>query len=135
MLFLSFPVFSALPAGPGIGAWIRINRSFSTTNRSTAQPPTAQPQAMVFLLSIGADVLDIDTYGNTCMHYAAHKGHVKVGAFACVPVHVRARVFVRAHMCAHACARVCACVHVHAIDAVREAEAAGQDTGLWVWGL
>ncbi|KXZ45740.1 hypothetical protein GPECTOR_51g726 [Gonium pectorale] len=35
-------------------------------------------EAMVALLSNGADVLDIDSYGNTCVHYAAYKGHVKV---------------------------------------------------------
>ncbi|KAG2451595.1 hypothetical protein HYH02_004190 [Chlamydomonas schloesseri] len=35
-------------------------------------------EAVVFLLSQGADVLDIDAYGNTCMHYAAYKGQVKV---------------------------------------------------------
>ncbi|KAG2486634.1 hypothetical protein HYH03_014690 [Edaphochlamys debaryana] len=35
-------------------------------------------EAMVALLSHGADVLDIDAYGNTCVHYAAYKGHVRV---------------------------------------------------------
>ncbi len=36
------------------------------------------PQAMQLLLTIGANVLDIDTYGNTAVHYAAYKGHTKV---------------------------------------------------------
>lgn len=36
------------------------------------------PQAMQLLLAIGANVLDIDTYGNTAVHYAAFKGHTKV---------------------------------------------------------
>ncbi|GIL59195.1 hypothetical protein Vafri_13884 [Volvox africanus] len=35
-------------------------------------------EAMLALLNHGADVLDIDSYGNTCMHYAAYRGHVKV---------------------------------------------------------
>ncbi|KAG2424397.1 hypothetical protein HXX76_014606 [Chlamydomonas incerta] len=35
-------------------------------------------EAVVFLLSQGADVLDIDSYGNTCVHYAAYRGQVKV---------------------------------------------------------
>ncbi|GFR42799.1 hypothetical protein Agub_g3766 [Astrephomene gubernaculifera] len=35
-------------------------------------------EAAESLLNHGADVLDIDTYGNTCVHYAAYKGHTKV---------------------------------------------------------
>ncbi|PNH01147.1 hypothetical protein TSOC_012980, partial [Tetrabaena socialis] len=35
-------------------------------------------QACLYLLSHHADVLDIDTYGNTAVHYAAFKGHTKV---------------------------------------------------------
>ncbi|GIM06840.1 hypothetical protein Vretimale_11087 [Volvox reticuliferus] len=35
-------------------------------------------EAMLALLNHGADVLDIDSYGNTCMHYAAYRGHIKV---------------------------------------------------------
>ena len=33
---------------------------------------------MQFLILHGADVLDIDTYGNSCVHYAAFYGHIKV---------------------------------------------------------
>ncbi|GLC42861.1 hypothetical protein PLESTB_001432200 [Pleodorina starrii] len=35
-------------------------------------------EAMLALLTHGADVLDIDSYGNTCVHYASYKGHTKI---------------------------------------------------------
>ncbi|MEW5316059.1 MAG: hypothetical protein WDW38_007449 [Sanguina aurantia] len=38
-----------------------------------------EPQiAMQMMLAIGANVLDTDNYGNTCIHYAAYKGQMKI---------------------------------------------------------
>ncbi|MEW5304514.1 MAG: hypothetical protein WDW36_007123 [Sanguina aurantia] len=35
-------------------------------------------EAMQMMLAIGANVLDTDNYGNTCIHYAAYKGQMKI---------------------------------------------------------
>ena len=44
----------------------------------TLPAPRSPWQVMNYLLGVGADVLESDTYGNTALHYAAFKGHLEL---------------------------------------------------------
>lgn len=39
---------------------------------------TGRDQVMLFLISVGAEMRAKDMYGNTCVHYAALQGHIKI---------------------------------------------------------